>query len=74
MPRLRTFSGKELCKLLADHGFVEVRQKGSHIVMQKRSGSGTTTAIVPAHREIKTGTLLSVIRQSQLPKALFETP
>ena len=41
MPKLRIFSGRELCKLLMQHGFEEIRQKGSHIVMQKKSGNST---------------------------------
>jgi hypothetical protein len=32
----------------------------------------TVTAIVPDHGELRTGTLLSVIRQSGLPRQLFE--
>jgi predicted RNA binding protein YcfA (HicA-like mRNA interferase family) len=73
MPKLRVFSGRELCKLLAQHGFDEVRQKGSHIVMQKKTGNSTTTVPVPSHDELKIGTLQSIIRQSGLPRSLFET-
>ena len=72
MGRLRAFSGKELCKLLTENGFTEVRRRGSHIVMQKRSAAGTTTVVVPDHRTIRVGTLLSIIRQSQLRRNLFE--
>jgi len=41
--------------------------------MQRRDAGTTTTVIVPEHRELRTGTLLSIIRQSGLPRALFET-
>jgi predicted RNA binding protein YcfA (HicA-like mRNA interferase family) len=58
--------------LLAEHGFIEVRQRGSHIVMQRQDISGTTTVPVPDHRELKRGTLLSIIRQSGLPRSLLE--
>jgi predicted RNA binding protein YcfA (HicA-like mRNA interferase family) len=34
--KLRVLSGKDVCGILALHGFVEVRRRGSHIVMQKR--------------------------------------
>jgi predicted RNA binding protein YcfA (HicA-like mRNA interferase family) len=57
---------------LEQHGFVKVRQRGSHIVMQKREDATTVTIPVPDHSEIKIGTLLSIIRQSGLPRALFE--
>jgi predicted RNA binding protein YcfA (HicA-like mRNA interferase family) len=70
--KLKTFSGKELCKLLEKHGFKQVRQRGSHIVMQKRTAGTTITVPVPNHKQLKTGTLLSIIRQTQLPKDLFE--
>jgi len=70
--RLRAFSGKELCRLLAEHGFTEVRRRGSHVVLQKRSAAGTTTVVVPDHRAIRTGTLQSILRQSQLPRNVFE--
>jgi predicted RNA binding protein YcfA (HicA-like mRNA interferase family) len=69
---MRTFSGRELCAILGAHGFVIVRQKGSHIIMQKRTVSSTITVPVPDHREIKTGTLMSIIRQTGLPKTVFE--
>jgi predicted RNA binding protein YcfA (HicA-like mRNA interferase family) len=57
---------------LAQHGFAKVRQRGSHIVLQRREALGTTTVPVPDHREVKRGTLLSIIRQSGLPRFVFE--
>lgn len=72
LPKLRVLSGREVCRILEDHGFVIVRQRGSHIVMQKRSGEGTITVPVPDHREVRPGTLRSIIRQSGLPRSLFE--
>ncbi|MBN8645519.1 MAG: type II toxin-antitoxin system HicA family toxin [Planctomycetes bacterium] len=71
MPRLRAFSGTELCSLLSEHGFARARQRGSHVVMQRRE-NGTRTVPVPMHKEIRIGTLLSIIRQSGLPRVLFE--
>ena len=72
MGKLRVLSGKEICKILQDNGCTEVRQKGSHIVMQKAIEDSTLTAIVPNHLSVKLGTLMSIIRQSQLPRSLFE--
>jgi len=71
--KLRVFSGKELCQLLAKHGFVNVRQRGSHVVMQKKAESLTITVPVPCHSTIRIGTLQSIIRQSKLPRQVFET-
>jgi predicted RNA binding protein YcfA (HicA-like mRNA interferase family) len=70
--RLGVFSGKEICKILERHGFIKVRQKGSHVIMQKHYKDSTITVPVPNHSSIKIGTLKSIIRQSQLPSSLFE--
>ena len=53
MPKLGVFSGAELCRLLKQNGFDEVRQRGSHVVMQKYEGLTTVTVPVPMHREIR---------------------
>ena len=73
MARLAVLSGKEVCKILARHGFEEVRRRGSHVVMQRRTPAGTTTIPVPDHGELKIGTLQSIIRQSGLPRSDFES-
>jgi len=72
MARLRVLSGREVCRLLESHGFLEVRQRGSHVVMQKRTAAGTVTVPVPSHSELKLGTLRSIIRQSGVTRELFE--
>jgi predicted RNA binding protein YcfA (HicA-like mRNA interferase family) len=41
--------------------------------MQKRLPDTTVTVPVPDHRELATGTLLSIVRQSQVPRAAFES-
>ena len=73
MPKLRVLSGREMCKILAQNGFEKVRQKGSHIIMQKQVRNSTITIPVPDHDELRTGTLWGIIRQSELPRSLFET-
>ncbi|MCC6523919.1 MAG: type II toxin-antitoxin system HicA family toxin [Polyangiaceae bacterium] len=72
MGRLRTLSGREVCAVLLAQGFAQVRRRGSHIVMQRRSATTTITVPVPDHAELRIGTLLSIIRQSGLPRRLFE--
>ncbi|MFN0172921.1 MAG: type II toxin-antitoxin system HicA family toxin, partial [Bryobacteraceae bacterium] len=54
-------------------GFVAIRQRGSHRIMQKRTESTTVTIPVPLHNPVKRGTLLSIVRQSELPRSMFET-
>lgn len=73
MGKLRTLSGRETCSILAEHGFTEVRRRGSHIVMQLKLPDTTITVPVPDHRELRVGTLQAIIRQSGLPKSEFES-
>jgi predicted RNA binding protein YcfA (HicA-like mRNA interferase family) len=70
--RLKILSGRQICAILAEHGFEEVRRRGSHIVMQKKLPKGTITVPVPNHDEIRIGTLQSIIRQSGLNRTEFE--
>jgi len=72
LSKLRVLSGREVCRILAAHGFEEVRRRGSHIVMQQRRATSTRTVPVPDHSELRIGTLQSIIRQSGLPRSLFE--
>ncbi|MCK6480275.1 MAG: type II toxin-antitoxin system HicA family toxin [Planctomycetes bacterium] len=72
MGRLRVLSGREVCRIPESVGFAEVRRRGSHVVMQRRTADGTTTVPVPDHREIRIGTLQSILRQSGAPRGLFE--
>ena len=73
MAKLRTLSGREVCAILAQYGYEEIRQRGSHIVMQKKTENSTITIPVPNHKEIRPGTLMSIIRQSRLDRTNFET-
>ena len=72
MGKLRVLSGKEVCLILLSHGFEQVRQKGSHAIMQKQIDTSTITVPVPQHKELKAGTLTSIIRQAQLARSVFE--
>jgi len=62
MGRLRVLSGREVCRILEQHGFTEVRRRGSHVVMQRQTDTGSITVPVPDHSELAIGTLLSIIR------------
>lgn len=72
MGKLRVLSAGEVCQILSQHDFVQVRQRGSHIIMQKRLPDTTVTVPVPNYSELRVGTLQSIIRQSGLPRPLFE--
>ena len=73
MAKLRILSGKDVCQILSKNGFVEVRRRGSHIVMQRKESGTTTTVPVPDHAELRIGTLQSIIRQSGIPRSEFQS-
>ncbi len=68
---MRTLSGRDVCAILKKHGFEQVRQRGSHIIMQKQVPGSTITVPVPDHKELRVGTLMSIIRQSGLDRSVF---
>jgi len=70
--KLQVLSGQDVCQILSQHGFAEVRRRGSHIVMQRILTDGTITVPVPDHAEVKIGTLQSIIRQYGIPRSAFE--
>ena len=71
MPKLGIFSGEEIIRIMEAAGYFRARQKGSHVIMQKRTDTGTTTVPVPLHRTVRIGTLQSIIRQSGIPREHF---
>ena len=72
MPKLGSFSGEQILSIMEKHGFLPVRQKGSHMIMQKRADEGVTITVpVPLHKVVKIGTLQSIIRQSGISKESF---
>lgn len=64
MPRLRRVSGNDTVKALENLGFVQVRQRGSHVVLKKTTASGAIGCVVPLHSELAIGTLRGIIRQA----------
>jgi predicted RNA binding protein YcfA (HicA-like mRNA interferase family) len=65
---LPAISGREMIRALRRAGFVVLRQKGSHVSLEKRSAEGYWRTIVPLHREIRPGTLSDILNQSGLSK------
>lgn len=70
--KLPVVSGNQVIKLLQKEGFQITRQKGSHISLHKKSEEGKIIlVVVPQKREIKKGTLLSIIKQSGMTRDEF---
>lgn len=66
-PPLPAVSGAEVVKALVTAVFVEVSQRGSH----RKLRNGEATVIVPMHKELASGTLRSIIRQSGMSVVEF---
>jgi predicted RNA binding protein YcfA (HicA-like mRNA interferase family) len=65
---LPAISGRELIRALQRAGFVVLRQRGSHVSLERRSAEGYWRTIVPLHREIRPGTLSDILKQTGLSK------
>ncbi|BBO81263.1 hypothetical protein DSCO28_18290 [Desulfosarcina ovata subsp. sediminis] len=55
--KLPVISGKELISFLKSLGYSAVRQRGSHIRMEKSTKAGTHKITIPNHNPIAKGTL-----------------
>ena len=60
MPKLPYVSGKKIIKSLNKMGFIIVRQRGSHVFMQR----GDATVTVPLNDPVKKTTLKSILNQA----------
>lgn len=66
MPKLPSVSGEQLIRALKRAGFVELRQKGSHVSLEKRTADRVFKTVVPMHNELAKGTLSDILKQSGL--------
>jgi predicted RNA binding protein YcfA (HicA-like mRNA interferase family) len=63
MPKLPSVSGERVVRALKKAGFVELRQKGSHVSLEKRAGDKVFKTVVPMHSELAKGTLSDILKQ-----------
>ena len=64
--KVPSLSYEKVINALRRDGWVVIRQRGSHIRLQKHVEDKTLKLIVPAHRPIKRSTLSHIIKQSNL--------
>ena len=62
----RRVSGQEAIRALERLGFVQVRQKGSHVVLKRQTPEGEIGCVVPLHRELAIGTLRGIVKQARV--------
>ena len=66
MSRLPRTSGDRVVRALKKLGFVEARQRGSHVVLRKETEHGAVGCAVPLHKELAVGTLRGVLKQAKV--------
>jgi predicted RNA binding protein YcfA (HicA-like mRNA interferase family) len=71
MSKVPSVNYSQVIYALRRDGWVVVRQKGSHIRLQKHLPDETLKIIVPAHRPIKRSTLSHILKQARLSVEKF---
>jgi predicted RNA binding protein YcfA (HicA-like mRNA interferase family) len=71
MPKLRRVSGQEAIRALERLGFMQVRQRGSHVVLKRQTPEGDVGCVVPLHRELAIGTLRGILKQARVTPEEF---
>ncbi len=66
MSKVQSLSYIKVIKVLQRVGWVVVRQKGSHIRLQKHTQSKTLKLTIPAHNPIKCSTLSHILKQAEI--------
>ena len=66
MSKVPRLSYIEIIRALQRNGWTVVRQRGSHIRLQKRVGDELLKLTVPAHRPVKRSTLAHILKQARI--------
>ena len=66
MPQLPSVSGERVVRALKRADFVELRQKGSHVSLERRAGDQVFKTVVPMHSDLAKGTLSDILKQCGL--------
>ena len=71
MSELKRLSGQETIKILKKFGFIQTRQKGSHVILKKIIEDEEIGCVVPLHNELAIGTLKGILRQAKISPEEF---
>ena len=66
MPKLPSVSGERVVRALKRAGFIELRQKGSHVSLEKQASGKVLRTVVPIHPVLAKGTLSDILKQCDL--------
>lgn len=71
MSKVPSLSYVEVVRALQRDGWTVVRQRGSHIRLQKRIGDELIKLTIPAHRPVKRTTLAHILKQARIEVDYF---
>ncbi len=71
MTKVPSLNYNKVIKAFQRDGWVIVRQKGSHIRLQKNLPDETLKLTIPAHRPIKRSTLSHILKHSRISVTHF---
>jgi predicted RNA binding protein YcfA (HicA-like mRNA interferase family) len=72
MPGLQKVSGHEAVKILCNKlGFRVSGRSGSHVRLSKSTSEGKVGTVVPLHKELKIGTIKSVLKLAKVSEEEF---
>ena len=66
MSKIPSLPYTRIVKAFQRAGWTVVRQRGSHIRLQKRTGDEVLKITVPAHRPVKRSTLAHILKQAKM--------
>lgn len=66
MSKVPSLPYTQIVRTLQRDGWAVVRQRGSHLRLQKRTGEEVLKITVPSHRPVKRSTLAHILKQARL--------
>jgi predicted RNA binding protein YcfA (HicA-like mRNA interferase family) len=66
MTKIPSVAYDRIIRTLQRDGWVVVRQKGSHIRLQKRTQDEVLKLTIPAHKPVKRSTLSHILKQARM--------
>ncbi len=66
MTKVPSLHYRKIVAALCRDGWVVLRQRGSHVRLQKRLATETLKVTVPAHTPVKRSTLAQILKQARL--------
>ncbi len=71
MIKVPSLSFVRIVRALQRDGWAVVRQRGSHLRLQKRVGDEVLKVTVPAHHPVKRTTLARILKEARIPLERF---